>query len=72
MLADRATYNPRTLGRSLRELRHSPFLGKEMVQAIKDYNKPGFHPNDHDNTELLEFWTKELFGEQGKLVGNLK
>jgi predicted metal-dependent hydrolase len=72
MLADRATYNPRTLGRSLRELRHSPFLGKEMVQAIKDYNKPGFHPNDHDNTELLEFWTKELFGEHGKLVGNLK
>jgi predicted metal-dependent hydrolase len=72
MLADRATYNPRTLARSIRQLKNSPFLGKEMVAAIKDYNRVGFHPNDHDNTELLEHWTKELFGEQGRLAGNLK
>jgi predicted metal-dependent hydrolase len=72
MLADRATYNPRTFIGSLRELKNSPFLGKEMVAAIKDYNRVGFHPNDHDNTELLDFWTKELFGQQGQLVGNLK
>jgi predicted metal-dependent hydrolase len=43
-----------------------------MVAAIKDYNRVGFHPNDHDNSELLDYWTKELFGEQGQLVGNLK
>lgn len=72
MLADRATYNPVRLGRSIKQLRTSPFLGKEMVAAIKDYNREGFHPNDHDNTELLDHWTKELFGEQGLLVGNLK
>jgi predicted metal-dependent hydrolase len=72
MLADRATYNPRTLARSIRQLKNSPFLGKEMVAAIKDYNRVGFHPNDHDNTELLDYWTKELFGEQGQLAGNLK
>jgi predicted metal-dependent hydrolase len=72
MLADRATYNPVRLGRSIKELRRSPFLGKEMVAAIKDYNREGFHPNDHDNSELLEYWTKELFGEQGQLIGNLK
>jgi predicted metal-dependent hydrolase len=72
MLADRSTYNPRVLARSIRKLRRSPFLGKEMVQAIKDYNREGFHPNDHDNTELLAYWTQELFGAQGRLAGNLK
>ncbi len=72
LLADRATYNPVRLWRSIRLLPSSPFLGKEMVAAIKDYNRVGFHPNDHDNTELLDYWTKELFGEQGQLVGNLK
>jgi predicted metal-dependent hydrolase len=72
LLADRATYNPVRLWRSIKLLPQSPFLGKEMVKAIKDYNQVGFHPDDHDNTELLDFWTKELFGEQGQLVGNLK
>ncbi len=72
MLADRSTYNPVRLGRSIKALRTSPFLGKEMVAAIKDYNQEGFHPNDHDNSELLARWTAELFGEQGQLVGNLK
>jgi predicted metal-dependent hydrolase len=72
MLADRSTYNPIRLGKSIAALRTSPFLGKKMVAAIKDYNREGFHPNDHDNTELLDYWTKELFGQQGELVGNLK
>jgi hypothetical protein len=72
MLADRSTYNPVRLGASIKRLTHSPFLGKKMVAAIKDYNREGFHPNDHDNSELLAYWTKELFGEQGQLVGNLK
>ncbi|HVT65885.1 MAG TPA: metal-dependent hydrolase [Mycobacteriales bacterium] len=72
MLADRATYNPRTLFRSIKKLRTSPFLGKEMVACIKDYNRVGFHPNDHDNTELLDYWTKELFGTNGQLAANVK
>jgi hypothetical protein len=72
MLADKSTYNPIRLGKSIAALRTSPFLGKTMVAAIKDYNREGFHPNDHDNTELLDHWTKELFGAQGELVGNLK
>jgi predicted metal-dependent hydrolase len=72
MAADRSTYNPRVFFKSVRELRNSPFLGKEMVAAIKAYNREGFHPNDHDNSELLDYWTKELFGTDGQLVGNLK
>jgi hypothetical protein len=72
MLADRATYNPITLVRSLLALRDSPFLDKTMRQRIKAYNKVGFHPDDHDNTELVAKWSAELFGDQGQLVGNLK
>jgi hypothetical protein len=40
--------------------------------AITDYNRKGFHPNDHDNSELLEHWTNELFGPGGRLETNLK
>ena len=32
---------------------------------IKDYNREGFHPNDHDNTELLDFWTKRAVRSAG-------
>jgi predicted metal-dependent hydrolase len=72
MLGDRATYNPKVLFPSLAKLRHSPWLSKEVRHRILDYNRVGFHPNDNDNSELLEFWTKELFGPGGRLEGNLK
>ena len=72
MLADRATYNPRRLGKSLAELRHSPFLSRDVVRRIRAYNKVGFHPDDNDNTELLETWRTRLFGEQGTLADHLK
>jgi predicted metal-dependent hydrolase len=72
LLGDRATYNPVRLVKSLAKLRHSPWLSKEVRHRIADYNRNGFHPNDNDNSELLEFWTKELFGAGGRLEGNLK
>ncbi|EWC62272.1 hypothetical protein UO65_2451 [Actinokineospora spheciospongiae] len=72
MLADRATYNPKRLFRSIAALRRSPFLSKEVVARVKDYNRVGFHPEDNDNTELLGRWSAELFGEQGTLAANMK
>jgi predicted metal-dependent hydrolase len=72
LLADRATYNPRRLGHSLAELRHSPFLSRTVIRRLRDYNRVGFHPDDHDATELLERWRAELFGEQGLLSDHLK
>jgi uncharacterized protein len=72
MLADRATYNPVRLGRSVAALRHSPFLGRNMTRRIAAYNKVGFHPDDHDNTELLARWTEELFGAEGQLADHLR
>ncbi|MDT4940659.1 MAG: uncharacterized protein QOJ34_748 [Pseudonocardiales bacterium] len=72
LLGDRATYNPRRLARSIAELRHSPFLSRTVIRRVRDYNRVGFHPDDHDATELLERWRVELFGEQGTLADHLK
>jgi hypothetical protein len=72
LLGDRATYNPRRLVGSLLELRHSPFLSREVVRRIRDYNRLGFHPEDNDATELLERWRVELFGTDGALADHLR
>jgi predicted metal-dependent hydrolase len=72
LLADRATYQPRRLARSIAALRRSPFLSPMVVRRIREYNKVGFHPDDNDNSALLERWTAELFGEQGRLTDHLK
>lgn len=72
MLADRATYNPPRLVRSVAALRHSPFLSRAVLRRIRAYNKSGFHPDDNDNTELLERWTAELFGPHGQLTDHLR
>ena len=71
LLGDRATYHPVRLFRSLAALRNSPLLTRAVVRRIRAYTKPGFHPDDTDNTALLEHWTAELFGEQGALVDHL-
>lgn len=72
MLLDRASYNPRRLFRSLAEVRHSPWLTREVRHRIRDYNRKGFHPEDNDNTEIVERWRAELFGSDGRLVERLK
>ncbi|HEX2578421.1 MAG TPA: metal-dependent hydrolase [Aquihabitans sp.] len=68
---DPASRDLRRLGRSFLGLRGSPWLSKAVRRKIRDYNRPGFHPNDHDATELLAEWRERLFGEQGELVDRL-
>lgn len=72
LLGDRASYNPVRLSRSLAALRKSPFFHRAVLRRLRAYNRPGFHPDDTDNTALLEHWTAELFGEQGMLVDHLR
>ncbi|OBA85938.1 metal-dependent hydrolase [Mycobacteriaceae bacterium 1482268.1] len=71
LLGDRAAYNPVRLFRSLAALRQSPLLTRTVVRRIRAYTKPGFHPDDTDNTALLAHWTAALFGEQGSLVDHM-
>ncbi|CAN5505560.1 metal-dependent hydrolase [soil metagenome] len=71
LLKDPATRDLGRLGRSLRKVRHSPWLTKDVRRRISDYNRPDFHPDDHDSTALLEEWRERLFGDEGSLVDHL-
>ena len=71
LLRDRATYNPIRLFRSLRRVRRSPIMRRELWDQLRDYNRPDFHPDDRDTTELVEHWRTELFGDAGTLNDKL-
>ncbi len=73
LLLDPHTYRHpiRTL-RSVARLRRSPWLRRDVVHRIRDYNRRDFHPDDHDATALLEEWRGRLFGATGTLNGKLK
>jgi predicted metal-dependent hydrolase len=69
---DRNTYRPRVLLESLKALRNNPFFTKRVWERLTDYNRPDFHPDDHETDELLELWRDALFGEDGELTEMLK
>jgi predicted metal-dependent hydrolase len=72
LVGDRTTYERGRLVHSLAALRRSPFLTPTVARRIRAYNKVGFHPDDNDNTALLERWTAELFGADGRLADHLR
>jgi uncharacterized protein len=73
ILRDReARRRPVELARSLARLRRSPFVTRETVRRIRNYNRPGFHPDDNDASELLEHWQSALFGPEGSLTPGLR
>jgi predicted metal-dependent hydrolase len=71
LLFDRATYKRGNLRRSWRRVRRSPILRRELWEQLKDYDRPDFHPDDRDTTELVRRWREELFGEHGTLNDKL-
>src|SRR4051812_12014093 len=68
---DRATYRPGNLRRSFRRFFRSPIVSGELWQRLKDYDRPGFHPDDRDTNGLVEQWREQLFGEHGTLNDKL-
>jgi predicted metal-dependent hydrolase len=71
LAGDRETYRRGNLRRSWRRLRGSPIMQRELWLKLRDYNRPDFHPDDVDNTELVERWREELFGGRGTLNDKL-
>lgn len=60
------------LRRSLGRLRTSPWLNRKVAKDIQAYNRKGFHPDDHDNTALMEEWRVKLFAaREGTLTSRL-
>jgi hypothetical protein len=71
LLGDRETYRRGKLRRSWRQFRRSPIMRRELWLQLRDYNRPDFHPDDRDVTELVEKWRNELFGDNGTLTDKL-
>lgn len=71
LLGDRSTYRWVNLRRSWRRFKTSPIVDPALWAQLKDYNRPDFHPDDSDTTELVEAWRAELFGEHGTLNDKL-
>jgi predicted metal-dependent hydrolase len=71
LLGDRATYRRGNLLRSWRRVRGSPLLSRRLWDQLCDYDRPDFHPDDRDTTELVERWRTELFGTYGSLNDRL-
>jgi predicted metal-dependent hydrolase len=73
VLQDPASREKGVLRKSLRGLRKSPLLSRELWDQLKEYARKGFHPDDRDTTPLVEEWREKLFGTNGtlndKLVG---
>ena len=71
LLGDRETYRRGRLRRSVKRVVRSPFVSKDLWHRLRDYNRPDFHPDDHDSSELVARWRAELFGPDGSLTGKL-
>jgi hypothetical protein len=71
LLRDRATYRRGALRKSWKRVKASPIMDPAIWRQLKDYNRPDFHPDDSDTTELVETWRAELFGEHGTLNDKL-
>jgi predicted metal-dependent hydrolase len=66
-----ARCQPVRLVRETYRLYRGPIL-RGVIPELRQYLRPGFHPDDIDTNALLEQWQEELFGTEGALVGYLK
>ncbi len=71
LATDPATYKRGALRKSLARFRGSNVVSKRVWDQLREYDRPGFHPDDHDTTALIEHWRAELFGDQGVLKDRL-
>jgi predicted metal-dependent hydrolase len=63
LLGDPDTYHAGVLRQSWRRFRASPLADKRLWAQLRDYNRPDFHPDDRDTSELVEHWRQCLFGD---------
>ena len=56
LATDRDTWRPGTLLQSLRALPGTPFVNATVLERLKAYNRPGFHPDDVDSSALVARW----------------
>jgi predicted metal-dependent hydrolase len=68
LVSDPETWrHPMRVLRGLAALRRSPWLTAAVWRQLRDYNRPDFHPDQHDSAAVLERWKVALFGDGGSL-----
>ncbi|HWD51473.1 MAG TPA: metal-dependent hydrolase [Acidimicrobiales bacterium] len=72
LLGDASTRDLKRLGKSLGDLRFSPFTHVDVWRHLRDYNRQDFHPDDRDTRQLVEEWRTKLFGAEGQLAEKVK
>ena len=55
-----ARRHPGRVLKGLRNLRTHPFFNRKVVRRLRDYDRKGFHPDQHDTTDLLVAWRDTL------------
>lgn len=71
LLFDGDTYRRGRLRASWRRVRRSPLMAPSVWRRLCDYDRPDFHPDDHDTSELIALWRERLFGADGSLRDRL-
>jgi predicted metal-dependent hydrolase len=66
-----ARRHPVRVLKSMRRVRKSPLMSRKLWNQLKDYNRPDFHPNQSEHTDMVEPWREELFGKNGTLNDKL-
>lgn len=66
-----ARRSPRKVWQSIKRLRHTPFVDRQIIAQIRDYQRADFHPDDHPTDDLVAEWREELFGSSGSLKDRL-
>lgn len=62
---DPAAWNPRNLARSIRWMQANATFGqRRFMDAIREWNRTGFHPDERDHTELLDRVRQAAFGPE--------
>ncbi|NLA36693.1 MAG: metal-dependent hydrolase [Actinobacteria bacterium] len=67
ILRDPAARDLKRLRRDFSAFRRSPIIDPRLWAILKEYDRPGFHPNDRDTVTLTAKWREKLFGAEGEL-----
>lgn len=70
-LTDKAARKPGAMRASLKRFRKNPLFQKDTWDAIKDFERPDFHPDQRNTDAMLDEWSERLFGPAGELNDKL-
>ena len=70
-MSDKAARKPGAMRASLKRFLKNPLFSKDMWEAIKDFERPGFHPDQRNTDAMLAEWSERLFGSEGELNDKL-